>query len=1420
MLVCYACSVYGQADQYPFSHLDISNGLSHNQVNCIFKDSRGFMWFGTMMGLNRYDGHSFRIFKHEPGNIHSLNDNYVVSIFEAPDKKLWINTRSGLTVYDPRLEWFTSRQTELQAYGIPGMLNIDKIVHDRPDSYWFISIGSGIFHYTAGQQPARPGQSTEIIKTGQRNVTQPANCHAAHFTRSASGLLHLRSDSVMDLTTDCSGNIWLVYNDGIVECLSSLSGRVLSHTALLQMAAGRRSQFYNLSIDRDDGLWIFAANSNLGVFCLNTRKNSLTHLTRETGQPRLNSDLINSIIQDDSGQIWIATDHGGINILNKEQQRITFLVNRVDDNRSLRENTVLLYHDYSGIIWAGTFKEGISYYQKDIIRFSLARHYASDPKSLMNEDIDVFAEDRSGNLWMGTNGGGLICYNRTTSTYTQYLHQAGRKNSLSSDIIISLFFDRQQHLWIGTYFGGLDCFDGRTFTHFRHNDKMSGSLPDDRVWDILQDRQGRLWIGTFSAGLSLFNPQTRTFSSPYTAAEVRSPYVAMMLTDHLHNLWVAGYLGVDEILAERGGVRHFIHADQNPNSLTSNNVNSVFEDSRGLIWMCTRDGLSVWNGKTRKFNNFHKADGLPDDVVLNALEDKEHSIWLSTSNGLSRIWLRPVASGYNYVFTNYNEKDGLQAGMFNANAAFKTRAGELVFGGPHGFNLFDPAQIKTSSHTPDLIFTEFSLFGRAVGAGDIVGGQLILRTAIDQTRELTLQYDQNTFTVEFAALNFFDPGKINLQFKLQGFDKSWQNAGNASWKSSYTNLDPGNYTFRLRTANPENGNMPAAVQLSIHILPPFWKTPLAYMFYLLTIGGLLFYSRHRGIIRLRAEFAQVQQEVEAAALLEQERAAVKSLHELGQLKIHFLTNISHEFRTPISLIMAPVDKLLRTALGPDEKAQINMIRSNARRLLNLVNQLLDFRKIEVRELELAAQPGEIISFIQDICASFTDLSAKNRIRLTVEYKVEKLYTFYDPDKIERIFFNLLSNAFKFTPSGGSIDVLISQSAVNGNNTGLEIKVKDSGIGIREELHGKIFERFFQGDALGKLLNQGSGIGLAITREFVALHKGTLSVESKPGTGSCFTVFLPLIRQTEMTASIFRDTDLFLGGALSPAAPGLVEQQAGNAEPEAGLSAVKAVNTHLKPLVLVVEDNEDFRFYLNDNLKDHFEVIGAADGKEGWQKALALHPDLVVSDISMPLMNGIDLCKKIRSDPRTSQIPVILLTAITGEETQVQGLGIGASDYLVKPFNFEILVAKVRNLLTLKENFKKTYQRQLNVELNGPEIMSGDEILLNTIVCYIQQNILNPALSVEELSRQMNMSRVSLYKKVIALTGKSPVEYIRFIRLRQAAKLLVKSSLNITGVCYEVGFNNPAYFTKMFREEYKMLPTQYRVIHRKNELTEQ
>ncbi len=1358
-----------QPYNFKFSHLNNNNGLSNNQVNCILKDSIGFMWFGTKSGLNRFDGYNFKIFRHVHHDSTSISDNYITSIFEDHLGKLWINTNNGLNIYDPRIETFYhDTALFLDALHIDDV-SINKIYKDNTGNYWYIGSTSGLYKY----------QNKDDI--------------TLNFNHNPDDNASLSTNFISDIYEDAENNLWIIHHNGILEKMDFGSNKIVYRNNYLYEKYNGEYLEYGIFVDSDGDVWTYTSNYARGIFYFDASRKSFMHINTKSSNIRLNTDVVRGVVQDINGFIWIGTDHGGINILNKKNFTIKYISNSKEYDKSLSQNSITaLYKDNIGIIWIGTFKKGINYHHEDMIKFNLFKNQVYDPDNLFYDDVNCFAEDINGNIWIGTNGGGLMYYDRNRNKLRKYTHNPKDPYSLSNDIIVSLFIDHTQKLWIGTYYGGLNCFDGSKFIHFRHNPSDPGSLSDDRVWEIFEDSERNLWIGTLGKGLDLMDRKTNIFRH-YRSGDpnsVHSDYITSIIEDRDKNLWIGHAHGIDFYNRK---LNHFIHYNNditNPLSLSNNNTITIIEDSRGLIWVGTREGLNLFNKTNNTFKVFMMQDGLPDNTINTILEDNSGNLWISTPNGLSNLLITKDLQKDSFIFSfkNYDESDGLQGKEFNENAALRTSRGELIFGGPNGFNIFNPDAIKQNLIVPELAITDFQIFNKSINTGEKLNGRVIFKQSITHTKEIILKYSENIFSIEFAALSYFHPAKNKYAYILEDFNTDWLTTDGTQRKATFTNMDPGEYVFRVKASNNDGIWNEEGVSLNITILPPFWKTQLAILLYAIIITGILLFSRMLIVRRERINNR-----------IKQERQESKHMHEMDMMKIKFFTNISHEFRTPLSLIINPVNKLLNSTKDPDQKHDFLMISRNAKRLLNLANQLLDFRKMEVEEFRYNPSEGDIISIIREVTESFSDLAEKKKIDLKTESGIDALNMIFDQDKLEKILYNLLSNAFKFTHEHGSITIktnLIESKKEDTTHRWFEITVSDTGIGIPADKHEKIFERFFQNIIPGSsVINRGSGVGLALTKEFVKLHGGDISLSSQADKGSSFAVLLPVKTADEyITEQTAVDE-----AAKSPAV---------TAQHKIASRFKRNRIDHKKPLVLLVEDNEDFRFYLKDNLLEYYNIIEAANGKEGWKKAVHSVPDLIVSDIIMSETNGIELCRKVKNNQKTSHIPVILLTARATEKQKIEGFKSGADDYITKPFSFEILQPRISNLISLRKSLREDYIKQIQIQPREINITSLDEKLIRKAVDVVEKNISQPDFSVRELSREMAMSRVNLYKKLSYITGKSPIEFIRLIRLKRAAQLLEKSQLTVSEIAYEVGFNSPKYFTKYFKAEYKTLPSLY------------
>jgi signal transduction histidine kinase/ligand-binding sensor domain-containing protein/DNA-binding response OmpR family regulator len=1355
-----------QPEQFRFKRLDINQGLSNNYVTCFLKDSKGFMWFGTNAGLNRYDGYSVTVFAHDILDSTSLINSSISKLCEGPDGTIWITTPQGINLYDPARENFSRDPGNmLRKFSIPNGA-IDDILRDKNGNYLFLHATEGLFYYRA---------------SGDKKTL--AIVHAAKDPAT------ICSNEISAIAEDHHGNLWIIHKNGVLETVSGETFQVTYRNTYLRDQHNAKVLPYDLMVDADGDPWLYVRQNTLGVFHFNTARQDFTHYQNDSGKIRLNTNIIRGIAQDNNGLIWIGTDHGGINLLDKKNESIRYLLHDPDDNNSLSQNTVnAVYRDDQGILWAGTYKDGISYYHPDIFRFALYTNSRSDGKSLPFNDINRFVEDDQGNLWLAANGGGLICFDRRKNTFRQFLHQPGNPNSIANNIIVSLYLDRDKKLWIGTYYGGLSCFDGKRFTTYRHDPADPGSIADDSIWEIYEDSKRNLWIGTLDGGLDRFDRKTKTFYHyPGDGTRLHSRYVSEVKEDRQGNIWIGTAYGLEMLDPATGQIRHYLNDLQDPTSISNDVIHVIHQDSRGLLWIGTASGLNVVDNATNSFRVFRKNDGLPHNTILSIVEDDAGNLWMSTPNGLTRATVTGTSSAIRDLslqFRNYDESDGLQSREFNENAAYKTRHGELIFGGAKGFNIFHPERITINQHPPSIVLNDFQIFNRRIEIGEKRNGDVILSSAITNVPDITLQHSDNVIAIGFAALHYLHPEKNQYRYILEGFNKEWVTTDGQSRKAVYTNLDPGTYTFKVKASNNDGVWNEEGAALRITILPPFWKTRVAFVLYILLTFLTLLLARKLLLLRERTRFR-----------LQQERQEAQRMHELDMMKIRFFTNVSHEFRTPITLILTPLEKLIKTSDNPTHQNQFQLIQRNARRLLNLVNQLLDFRKLETQGLKYNPSEGDIVQFINEVTYSFSDLSEKKDIKLSFHSSLSKFETMFDQDKLEKILFNLLSNAFKFTPEHGSVAVAVDLTPAGegvDERKRIKITVSDTGIGIPSEKHEKIFERFFQNDLPASLVNQGSGIGLAITREFVRIQGGTITVSSEPEKGSSFTILLPAQEIRSAARAISEDIK----------ASELVLQEVSDDHAEQQKTTTK------KPILLLIEDNEDFRFYLKDNLKELYTILEAQNGLDGWQQAIKNIPDLIVSDIMMPEINGIELCRRLKLDNRTSHIPVILLTARTSEEQKLEGYETGAHDYVAKPFSFELLQSRIRNILRQQDAARKAFQQRLAVKGSDIEVMSLDEKLIQKAIALVEKNIDDPEFSVETFSHELGMSRIHLYRKLHTLTGKAPIEFIRTIRLQHAAQLLEKSQLTVSEIAYQVGFNNPKYFTRYFKEEFNMLPSVY------------
>ncbi len=1354
--------VPAQKASVQFKKLDSNNGLSSNQINTIFADSRGYLWIGTVNGLNCFDGYSSKIYRKSTSEAGSIGDNNISRIFEDHRKRLIILTASGLSVFDPVREKFSDDDSIFHKNREIPKTDIIAIFTDSKNNLWIVNRNSGIYQYD--------------VKTDR----------VSYAGINSGGKGGLMSCPITGASMGSDGSIWTINSNLVVEKFDTREFKVSRRFTRVASQLVSSNDDHNLFIDTKGNVWIYSRDEQEGLVRLNPATEQLTTYSANSESLKISNNVISGIVEDGLGNIWVGTDHGGLNIIDPLTGVVQVCVNEPGEKNSISQNSITsLFVDANNIIWIGTYKKGVCYYHPGLFKFSAYTQHPYRKNWLEYDDVNTFAEDKLGNLWIGSNGGGLIYFDRRGNTFKTYRHEPSNRNSLSSDVIVDLCMDHEGGLWIGTYLGGLNYFDGKKFTRFQNSPNDLNSVSHDNIWSVFEDHEQKLWIGTLGGGLDQYDRASNRFihyrnGSPNS---MHSNFVMSISENIDKNRWFATTNGVE--MMERSTGRFIQFSDvQDTSSLISNSTLDIFCDHRGWVWIATREGLNRYDPATRKFKLFTEKDGLPDNNIVTVLEDNKGNLWIGTSQGLCNLVLTSNdPEKLSFIVKTYNEKDGLHGKEFNEHAALKLRSGELVFGGADGFSIFDPAKLTSESVVPSVVFTGFEVQNKPVEVDQIINNRVLLPKSLNYVDKIRLKYFEKTFSVSFAALTYINPEKIVYHYKMEGFNSDWVVTGPSARKITYTNLHPGNYTFTVYTSDIDNLLKSKEITLKIEVLPPFWKTKWAFSLYLVLVLFIIFYSVQLIIRRERNKF-----------LIEQERIETAKVHEMDMLKLKFFTNISHEFRTPLTLILSPLERIIRTTENGSNKEQLKLIQRNAKRLLNLINQLLDFRRLEVQGLSLLVREGELVSFCKDATESFSDLSESRNIQLSFSSNVEELKAVLDYDKIEKILFNLLSNAFKFTNEGGAIRVNIQYEEPDESKKQVRIKVSDTGIGIPDDKQELIFERFVQSLPEGSTVNKGSGIGLSLTREFVQMHEGKISVKSKVGEGSCFEVLLPIkevyVLQKPASDSEIKETYITMNHSSEKGAIPDQDSKTG------------------KLKLLLVEDNPDIRFYLKDNLKSAYQILEGSNGQNAWEIALKELPDLIVSDIMMPVMDGLELCRKIKTDNRTSHIPVILLTAKTTDQQKYEGLETGADDYITKPFNFEVLELRIKNLIDQRKRLRQYFHQNIELQPTDISITSLDDKFLKKIKEITEKNMQDPNFSVEKLSSEFGISRAHLYNKLLSLTGKTPIEYIRILRIRRAAQLLEKSQLTVMEIAYKVGFNDPRYFTKHFKSEYNMTPSQY------------
>lgn len=1346
-----------QSKNLKFKHYSLTEGLSQSSVLCILQDTKGFFWFGTRDGLNKYDGHVFTTYRHNAKDSNSLSNSFIKSLFEDENGQLWVGTMNGLNRYIPEIDGFKRFKFANTKTFIKNKSNneIWSIVSKEKDYLWLAT------NYGLEKFNIKTGTSTRFLVQNNGGESISNN--------------HIRS---LLITNDnklwiCNVNSIDVYNPKTKE----FKQYAYPKTTTKEITVNYAPVLYQ---DNDTNLWLGYKD---GLLLFNNKSQVFEpYKINSEGIKQIKAE-VRAIHQDYLGNLWVGT-YGGLYILTRDKKSISHYVHNESQRNSLSQNSIYqIFEDSKGDIWIGTYAGGVNYYDRS---FDLFKHFSAgtNKTKLSYNVVSAIVEDPERNLWIATEGGGINFYNRTTGLFEYFQNDENNSNSLSTNNVKSLIRTRNGNFWIGTHDGGLNFLNPKIkpfkFEKYKNIVDDANSLSNNRVISLYEDYQNNIWIGTSGGGLNVMHGTTKNITRVVDPSNTLSSLVYnISKTASKDTLLIAGDKGLVKLnIKSHKFVQVKYKNDQNVYDF--NATVFVYEDPSRNLWIATAgDGLYYYNSKSKKNVKYGIEDGLPNEVVYGILPVDSKTLWFSTNRGLSKLNLKTMH------FKNIDVSDGLIGDEFNFGAFIKLQNGNLMFGGTSGIDFFDPKKIKENVFIPPVSIT-----------GILVNNKPFLADN-NSNRELTLKHDQNVFSFNFVALSYSQPTKNQYAYKLEGFDKDWNYIGNKK-SATYTNLDAGKYIFKVKASNSDglwNKNYASVV---VTIQPAPWKTWWAYLFYIVIILAVLWFIRRQGIIRIHEKNE-----------LKQERLEKEKLEEINQMKLRLFTNISHDFRTPLTLIIGPLERMLSQKLGTDFiQKQHEVMHRNASVLLQLINQLLDFRKSEAGKLKLNPSKSNIVPYIEDIKLSFEELARVRHIDFTFIAPDECVEVWFDNINLTKVIFNLLSNAFKFTPDGGTIAIelaTVSKKRKLGNPTDFfKLVIRDSGSGIPKNSIKAIFDRYYQ---VGEDENtrSGTGIGLALCKNLIKLHRGKIKVKSIAGSGTSFTVLLPLGRQHLKRKEInLEDVEFIKDSRFCPELPHAVVNPV-------FLGDIEEDDEQLdenKSTILLVEDNVEVRLLIKDIFKE-YNILEAENGEIALEIAKDNSIDLIISDVMMPIMDGVTLCQQIKSNIITSHIPVILLTAKTSEDSQKLGFKLGADAYITKPFDAENLKVRVANLLNLRRSLITKFRQDIILEPKELAFTSADELFLEKAVQIIEENISDVDFNVNIFTEKMNMSRSVIFRKLKALTDQSVNEFIRNIKLKKAAQYLVQTNMNISQITYEVGFSDLKYFRTCFKNQFNDSPSSYR-----------
>lgn len=1406
-LCCLCSKGTAQVAQTRFQHFPPDNVLSHSSITAMLQDYRGFLWVGTWSGLMRYDGYNVIQYKQEPGNVNGLETNKINCMFQDSKNRLWIGTQnSGLYLYDRERDVFIHYGHESNNSNSLSDNRVWTIHEDHCGMFW-IGTEHGLNYFDA------------------------ENESFVHFTHIEIDQRSISFDFIYSICESPDHTLWVGTEDGLNRLVRNKYGEpdyFIRYSLADDYGVGiQGSHNYIYKVKPIEGksneLWA-GTKSGLKRIKYNAANITDFHVEEFTADAKANSISHNYVVdfeQQDEDHLWVAT-YCGLNLMNIKTGVFTSFLAREFQEDGLNNNLIRsLYIDPTENLWVGT--EGglhkIGLQSKPFIHVRPNRQAVAG--SMVVTSI-LETSDKHG-IWLATRGGGLHYADlKKSGSVPERTPIHAKYSPESAGFISDISRDPYGNIWISTLGSGAfrisekELLSGQVAKSEQFSmGKGLINVSAEHIMTVMASEPSAVWFGGWDFGIVRYDQKKKKWNKFPVTSDYKGNLVAYPVV-HLHE-WNEN--GVAYVLAGTRGaglfklkydesnehllvVDHF-KSDYSKEGMISNNyINCLFTDPNGVLWIGTENGLNRYDSETKQFHYLLERDGLPFGNIQAIQSDDDGRIWVSTLRGISCL---SFSNEYTLQsIKHYDAYDGLQANYFNDDAMCRTSSGDLIFGGMNGLTRFDPRLINEDPFAPNMVISGIRVGNKPIQTDQRSGKHVILESSIPEADKIELAHFDNVLSFEFAGIHFTNPQKVVYAHMLEGLDKDWVYSNAQERIAHYTNIPFGEYTFRVKASN-EDGVWSEEAQLPVIIHPPFWATGWAYFLYALCALGIFLVIRK--IVNIRREYKQN---------IQMERLEREKLEEVNQLKLRFFTNISHELRTPLTLILSPLQQLLREQNLPKKlQHSYTQMHSNANKLLNMINQLLDLRKSDAGLMRVNVQETNLIPFVQEIVHSFKALAKQREIHLKFTHAMPDCYVWIDHDQMEKALYNLLSNAFKYTQAQGAIQVKICDKprdlSPEIQTDSVVIMVKDSGCGIDASHLPFIFDRFYrvEDSQTNHRYSEGTGIGLALAKNIMESHHGKIWVESVPGKGTTFSLALAK-GDTHFTSS-----EKFTGQAIQKTTLNNDEVLEGVHLSDHDISPSPSIEDKRKqgsPVILLVDDNHEIRQYLKENLEDHYHIIEAANGELGLEAVKRDNPDLVVADVAMPVMDGIEMCKMIKQDVHLSHIPVILLTARASLESKLEGFDIGADEYLTKPFNMHLLQTRILNLIESRTQLKEKFARSFDLSPTGVEVSPLDETLMNQMREIIEKHMDDSSFSVEDLAAGLFMSRMQLYRKLKTLLGQSPNQIIRTIRLKRAAQLLETHQYNVSDVTYMVGYNDLKSFRDQFKKEFGVSPSEYESKH--------